>query len=98
MIEGTPDLCMQRDQSIIQSINYLKNTCLSDVCNTFIVMDYMHYGPAIILICIPCYANNKIILPMYWFSPSKIDGTTEHNGTTSLYQKILKLNKNILNI
>lgn len=73
---------MQRDQSIIQPINHLKNACLSDVCNTFILMDYMHYGPATTLICIPRYADNKMILPVYWFSLCKIDGTIVNNTKT----------------
>lgn len=72
-----------RDQSIIQSINHLRNACLSDVCNTFILMDYMHYVPAADLICIPRCADDKITLLMHWFSPSKIDGTDEQKGTTN---------------
>lgn len=69
-----------RDQSIIQSINHLKNACLSAVCNTFTLMDYMHYGPASDLICIPRCADYKITLLMHWFSTFKIDGTDEQKG------------------
>lgn len=76
-------LSIRRDQSIIQSINHPKNACLSDVCNTFILMDYMHYGPAADLICIPRCADYKITLLMHWFSPSKIDGTDEQKGTSN---------------
>lgn len=73
---------IRRDQSIIQSINHLKNACLSAVCNTFILMDYMHYGPAADLICIPRRADYKITLLMHWFSAFKIDGADEQKGTT----------------
>lgn len=63
-------------------MNYLKNACLSVVCNTFILMDYTHYGPAANLICIPRRADYKITLLMHWFSPQKIDSTDEETGTT----------------
>lgn len=46
-------------------------------------MDYMHYGPAADLICIPRCADYKITLLMHWFSPYKIDGTDEQKGTTN---------------
>jgi len=44
-------------------------------------MDYMHYGPASDLICIPRCADYKITLLMHWFSPFKIDGTDEQKGS-----------------
>lgn len=79
---NSKSVSIRRDQSIIQPINHLKNACLSVVCNTFILMDYMHYGPAADLICIPRCPDYKITLLMHWFSPSKIDGTDEQKGTT----------------
>ena len=50
-------------------------------------MDYMHYGPAADLICIPRRADYKITLLMHWFSPSKIDGTDEQKGAKPVDQK-----------
>lgn len=90
-----PSVSIRRDQSIIQSINHLKNACLSDVCNTFILMDYMHYGRAADLICIPRCADYKITLLMHWFSLHKIDGTDEQKGTTddACGPKNAKINK-----
>lgn len=43
-------------------------------------MDYMHYGPAANLICIPHCADYKITLLMHSFSPKKIDGDDEQKG------------------
>ena len=37
------------------------------VCNTLILMDYMHYGRAADLICIPRRADYTITLLMHWF-------------------------------
>lgn len=45
--------------------------------NTFILMDYMHYGPASDLICIPHCADYNITLLMHRFSKCKIDGADE---------------------
>lgn len=63
--DRTPGLSICREINLfIQSINHHlpppKNACLSDVCNTFILMDYMHYGRADDPICIRLCADYKI--------------------------------------
>lgn len=67
----------QKDQSVNQTINHLKNACLSFVHTALVLMDYLHYRPASDLICIPHCADYKITLLMHGFPSCRTDGIVE---------------------
>lgn len=66
--KSTSDLWVCREINLLFSqLITSKMHVYQSVCNTLILMDYMHYGRAADLICIPRRADYKITLLMHWF-------------------------------